>query len=648
MNMHVVDWLVVILVVAFFIFQAWRVSRGDHSVSSFLAANRCANRYLLTVAEGIAGLGTISIIATFQIGYKVGFASNWWGYIGNPVNLALMMTGWVIYRFRQTRSLTMAEFFEKRYSHNFRIFAGTVCAISGVLNFGIFPAVAANFFINFCGLPKYFNVAGLEVSTYCTLVVALVGIATYFVFFSGQIGIIVTDFFQSFFCNIFSVTLLVFLLIKFPFQQIFEGLQIAPPGKSMINPFDAGQGDFNPWYFVIGVFGLVFNRLSWQGTQAFNSSAKTPHEAKMAGVLSTFRCQGFQYSFALIPLVAYMIMHHPEYTEQANAVLAKLATIPNEQVRDQMLVPATMNLYLPIGLTGAFVAMMIASFIGTTDSYMHSWGSIIVQDVVIPMSRKTISPRDHMRKLRWSMLGVGLFITLFSCFFEQTQHIYYWFALTGAIWLGGAGAVIIGGLYTTWGNTRGAYGALITGSLFATGGVICEQVWKIYFGKQFFLTGQEIYFCSMLCASLAYITFSFAGKREKFNLEQMLNRNEKQSVKVRRSFKEMLGITDEFTRGDKIIYGISIGNGLFFFLLWCIFTTVALLGMMNDSRWVVYFKINSYVGVGLSLLIAVWLSWGGLCDYFKLKMDLKNYKPDDSDDGIVRHKDKDDLVKVDQ
>jgi hypothetical protein len=70
--------------------------------------------------------------------------------------------------------------------------------------------------------------------------------------------------------------------------------------------------------------------------------------------------------------------------------------------------------------------------------------------------------------------------------------------------------------------------------------------------------------------------------------------------------------------------------------------------MMNDSRWVVYFKVNAYIGVAMSLSIAVWLSWGGLRDYLTLRIDLKNYKPDDSDDGIVRHKDKDDLVKVNE
>ena len=47
-----------------------------------------------------------------------------------------------------------------------------------------------------------------------------------------------------------------------------------------------------------------------------------------------------------------------------------------------------------------------------------------------------------------------IFAFCWSLLFPQTTYIYMYFALTGAIFLGGAGSVIIGGLYWKRG-TRG-------------------------------------------------------------------------------------------------------------------------------------------------------------------------------------------------
>ena len=164
-------------------------------------------------------------------------------------------------------------------------------------------------------------------------------------FAEGQIAVLVTDFFQSFFVNLVLVPILVLLLIKFPLAQVFEGLQIAEEGKSLLDPFGAEdvQG-FDPTYFMIGLFGMVLNRMAWQGSQAYHVSAKSPHEAKMAGVLGSFRGWALLWGLTLLPLVAYMIMHHPDYAHWADQVNAQLALIPDEQVRDQMVTPLTMTL----------------------------------------------------------------------------------------------------------------------------------------------------------------------------------------------------------------------------------------------------------------------------------------------------------------
>ena len=120
MNLHWIDWTIIACVSIFFVVMARVAARYVQSTADFLAANRCAGRYVITMAEGIAGWGAASIVAIMQMYYQVGFTAEWWGQIGVPVGVFMTLTGWVSYRFRQTRVLTLAQFFEVRYSRRFR------------------------------------------------------------------------------------------------------------------------------------------------------------------------------------------------------------------------------------------------------------------------------------------------------------------------------------------------------------------------------------------------------------------------------------------------------------------------------------------------------------------------------------------------
>ena len=63
---------------AFIIGAAIYTNRYTKSVGDFLAANRCAGRYLLCISSGMAGLGAISIVAFFEMYYAAGFTAVWW------------------------------------------------------------------------------------------------------------------------------------------------------------------------------------------------------------------------------------------------------------------------------------------------------------------------------------------------------------------------------------------------------------------------------------------------------------------------------------------------------------------------------------------------------------------------------------------
>ncbi len=154
--MHFVDWAIVAGVVSFFIGMAWFTNRFAKSVADFMAANRCAGRYVLAVGYGISSLGAITVIAEFQKYYKAGFTAVWWSFM-LAVGVLVAVTGWVIYRYRQTRVFTLGQFFEIRYSKRFRIFAGILGFLAGIINFGIFPSVGSRFFIYFCGCLQIFT-----------------------------------------------------------------------------------------------------------------------------------------------------------------------------------------------------------------------------------------------------------------------------------------------------------------------------------------------------------------------------------------------------------------------------------------------------------------------------------------------------------
>ena len=109
MNMAPVDWAIVIALMAVMVLGAL-LSRGYmRSVADFLVAGRSAGRYVLCLSQGLAETGAISIVGMLEMNYVAGFSMAWWSLSMNVVVLVITVSGWVIYRFRQTRCLTLAE-----------------------------------------------------------------------------------------------------------------------------------------------------------------------------------------------------------------------------------------------------------------------------------------------------------------------------------------------------------------------------------------------------------------------------------------------------------------------------------------------------------------------------------------------------------
>lgn len=642
MNFVWVDWLIIIFVVGTMIGGVLISKTYMRSVADFLSAGRSAGRYLVSVAEGIAALGAITVIANFEMNYAAGFPLTWWAFTMAVFILIITVSGWVIYRFRETRALTMAQFFEMRYSRKFRIFAGILAFVAGILNFGIFPSVGARFFIYFGGLPETFPVFGIDVSMYAFIMIVLLSIAIFFVFAGGQVAVIITDFIQGIFVNVIFVIIVLYFLSLISYDQLFEALLTAPADASKLNPYKTSQAqDFNLWYFIIGLIGVFYNKLSWQGTQGYNSSARTAHEAKMGQVLSNWRNIPQLMFLLIIPICAYVVMYHQDFMAQAQAVNGVLNTVDSNAVQNQLRVPLVLTHFLPPGLMGAFAAVMIAAFISTHDTYLHSWGSIFIQDVLMPIRKKPLKPEQHIKILRIAILSVAVFIFLFSLFFRQTQYINMFWAITAALFVGGSGAVIIGGLYWKRGTTAGAWSAMLVGAGISVTGIIIHQL-----REGFFINGQWFWFLSMVGSLVTYVIVSLLGGKRDFNLDKLLNRG-KYEIKDEHAIVDaepvkgwrVIGITNEFTRGDKLIYVVTYTWVLSWVIVFIAGTIYYFTAGMDDRAWMDFWYAYIWIQLIASAGITIWFLIGGFIDIRKMLARLSTMERDERDDGSVQHKD---------
>jgi solute:Na+ symporter, SSS family len=642
MNLMLVDWLIVAICLAVLVFGVSLSKKYVQSVADFLSAGRTAGRYMITVSQGMAAIGAITIVGQWEMNYVAGFALRWWEFIMAVVLLAITVSGWVLYRFRQTRALTIAQFLEIRYSKNFRIFTGILAFISGLLNFGIFPAVSARFLIYFTGIPLYVNIFGIDVSTFPLVMASFLLISLYFVFSGGQIAVIITEFIQGVFSNFTFLIIIVFALFFVNWDQIFTAVTTAPENASLINPYKTSEvPDFNFWYFIINVIGVIYVKLSWQGSQGFNSSAKSAHEAKMGEVLGNLRDIPKWLFLVFIPVIAYTILHNADFGNIATSVNTTLTGINDTAIQNQLRIPIVLSKILPVGLMGAFMAVMLMATIGTHNSYMHSWGSIFIQDVIMPFRNKPFEPAQHLKVLRISILGVCIFIFIFSLVFPLTDFIFLYFAITAAIFVGGSGAVIIGGLYWKRGTTTAAWSALIVGSIVSVTGIILQQVYD-----NFPINGQYFWGIAMGVSSLVYVLVSLLGKKEEFDMDKMLHRG-KYAIKeetvvvdeIPLKGLKMLGMGKEFTKGDKIIYLAAYTWTFLWVIVFVIGTIFNLSGDVPDSSWITFWKYFVMINLVASIIVIVWFTIGGFKDFSDMLHRLKTMVRNHNDDGTVSKND---------
>lgn len=733
--MSIIDWVLVVLPLFIVTYVGIRMRRYVTDLSVFLAGGRVAGRYVMAVSNGQAAHGLISLVAMFEMYYQSGFAIGFWNSVAMPIGIVAALTGFIVYRFRETRAMTLSQFFEIRYSCKFRIFTGLLQAVAGIINYGLFPAIGARFFIYYTNLPVMFEFAGFTISTYALLMFIFLGIAVLIATIGGQVAIMVTNCLQGILSYPMYLVVVVALLYTFSWWNHISPVLIdRPEGRSFLNPFDTHKlRDFNLFYVFVGIFAGLYNMRSWSGAQGYSAAAFSPHEQKMSNVLATWSSGFYVLMYVLLAMAAFTYMNHSDFKARATVTERNIQwktlndIVPQQKyltleaddnlikerknklnpkqviifdtISGQMRVPVAIRDILPVGVIGIFCAIMMFLMTSTDAAYIHSWGSIIVQDMILPLRKKPLSTSRHFLYLRLAIFSVAAYAFIFSLFFGQVTYILMFFALTGSVWLGGAGAVIIGGLYWKRGTAAGAWASVIIGGLLAVIGFICTQYWVSWIypalvknpdtlnyvskvfeamsrpfepiivwrvtSENFPINGQEVFFLTMFFSILSYVVVSLLTCKEPFNMDRMLHRGqyhrkddgtvdilaEKQLSFSQKFVKTFVGIDSQYTKGDKVIawsafiYGFVYTLGIVFLvpLLWNLF-----IFRWSDTWWSIYYFIVYIVVAALvGLVSTVWFFIGTTLDLKKMFSRLASRQRNEKDDGrVIGHINADDVEAV--
>ena len=321
------DWLIIVLPIAFVIYMGWRSRRYVAQVSDFLTAGRLGGRYILGVADIANGLSIISLVAYVEVHYRTGFALTFWQNLTMPLGIILSMTGFVTYRYRATKAMSFGQFIEMRYSRGLRIFSSALRSTSEVLANMIMPAIAGRFFIYFLGLPQRFMLWGIEFDTFNVLILFCLSLALAIIFMGGRLSLMITDCIQGMFCYPIMAIFVGFILYKFSWNdQIVPVLTDRVANQSFLDPYDISDlRDFNLFYVGVTLLTVFLNRGNWLGSGS-QSCAKSPHEAKMASLLGSYRSSLASVLYILVAVALIVYFNHKDFAPQAREVRNSIST----------------------------------------------------------------------------------------------------------------------------------------------------------------------------------------------------------------------------------------------------------------------------------------------------------------------------------
>ncbi|RPJ59574.1 MAG: sodium:solute symporter family protein [Acidobacteria bacterium] len=432
MNFSVVDWTILIVFLVANLYAGIYGRRFVKNSADFLVASRSMGLHVGMISLVATEIGIITYMYYAEMGVMYGFTAFLAGLIPAAMYILVGRTGFVIKRCRELELTTIPQFFEARYGRDVRVLAGVLMAVGGALNFGVFPAIEATFLNIVTGIPLEYLLWTMVLLMALVLVYTAMG---------GMISVILTGYVQYTLLVIAMIIITIYCFTSVGVSQMVTTVteRIGPEG---FNP--AAHPSFG-WKFVI------WQSLSWLAiiTAWAPVAARTFASESPSVVKRIFAWTGLLFlGRAILPFLWG---------------IAALAYFQGETAVPIQAMPEFLHSVLPMGLLGLVVAGMLAASMSTYSGYLLAWGSIISQDVVLPLVGRPLKPRHQLYVHKATVLCLTVFIVGWGLFYVIPGATYFYLQMTANLFLAGTFWTLVGGIYWKGANRLGALCSLVLG-----------------------------------------------------------------------------------------------------------------------------------------------------------------------------------------
>jgi SSS family solute:Na+ symporter len=174
--------------------------------------------------------------------------------------------------------------------------------------------------------------------------------------------------------------------------------------------------------------------------------------------------------------------------------------------------------------------------------------------------------------------------------------------------------------------------------------MVAPYVYKARYGVPFPVNGQYMWLFAMVGATVIYVLVSLATYRREraFDIEKMLHRGsyalpgaQAEKACCPSIWQRIMGVTDEFTKGDRVLAALLVLWNAAFFALFAVVSIVSLLVDIPATWWARYWHFSILLNLAVGVPATILLTIGGVVDMKRLFATLREAPPDTADDGRV-------------